>query len=129
MMKRFLRDDRGSVTIEFVLWVPIFALLLMVTADASFMYLTITRMENAARDAARRVSIGQFNTDTIDNYVLSELTDGPYSVSAACSTSDYACVQISRPVNSIVTFGVLTALLGQSVGAETKMRLEPGVSI
>jgi Flp pilus assembly protein TadG len=128
-MKRFLKEDRGSVTIEFVLWVPIFAFLLMLTADASFMYLTITRMENAARDAARRVSIGQYDTTTIDDYVLSELTDGPYAVSADCSTNEYACVQISRSVNSIVTFGVLQALVGQTVGAETKMRLEPGVSI
>lgn len=128
-MKRFARDERGGVTIEFVLWVPVFAFLLMLTVDASFMYLTITRMENAARDAARRVSIGQFTTATIEDYVLSELTDGPYDVSAACSTTDYACVQIVRPVDSIVTFGVLQALVGQTVGAETKMRLEPGVTI
>lgn len=129
MTKRFLRDSRGSATIEFVLWVPVFAFLLMLTADASFVYLTTTRMENAARDAARRVSIGQYDTTTIGSYVLSSLDAGPYTVSAACSTTDYACVTITRPVDSVITFNVLDSIIGQNLAVETKMRLEPGVSI
>lgn len=129
MFDSFLSDDRGSVTIEFVLWVPVFAVIMMLASDASFMYLTMTRMENAARDAARRVSMGQLDTATVSNYVASGLDSGPYSVSAECSTIDYACVQIQRPVDSIVSFRVLTALLGTSIGAEMKMRLEPGVTL
>ncbi len=129
MIRRFLKNERGSSTIEFVLWIPLFALMLMITSDASFVYLTSTRMENVARDAARRVSMGQISTDNIGSFVLSELTDGPYTVDASCSTSDYACVRIQRPVSSIVAFDVLAPLLDKSVRAETKMRLEPGVTL
>ena len=129
MLRGFWSDERGSVTIEFVLWVPLFSLLLMVASDASFMYLTMTRMENAARDAARQVSIGRLATDSVGTYVATGLDDGPYSVSAECSTTDYACIRITRTVDSIVTFGVLSSLIGTSVGAETKMRLEPGVAL
>lgn len=129
MIGRFLKDERGSFTIEFVLWVPLFAFLLMLASDASFMYLTLTRMENAARDAVRQVSIGRLDADTVDSYVAGGLDAGPYEVSIECSTSEIACITISRPVATIVTFDVLSSLVGQSVGAETRMRLEPGVSL
>jgi Flp pilus assembly protein TadG len=129
MIGRFLRDERGSFTIEFVLWVPLFAFLLMVASDASFMYLTVTRMENAARDAVRQVSIGRLDSATVQTYVAGGLDAGPYNVSLDCSTSEVACITITRPVASIVTFNVFSSLLGQSIGAETRMRLEPGVSL
>lgn len=124
---RFLADQRGSATIEFVLWIPVFAALLMLTADASITYLTATRMENAARDAARRVSIGQYDTASIVDYVSAELNNQDYVVTATCTTEDYACVNISRPVDTVITFGILSALLGQSINAQSKMRYEPTV--
>lgn len=129
MFHGFLKDDWGPVTIEFALWVPLFAGLLMLASDASLMFLTSTRMENAARDAARRVSMGELNTASVGNYVVSTLDSGPYAVSAACSAGDYACVRITRPVESVVSFGVLEPLLGTSIGAETKMPLEPGITL
>lgn len=126
---QFLRDERGSFTIEFVLWVPLFAFLLMLAVDASTVYMALTRMENAARDAVRQVSIGRLKSDAVETYVAGGLDAGPYNVSLDCSTAGIACVSISRPVASIVTFDVLASLVGQSVGAETRMRLEPGVSL
>jgi Flp pilus assembly protein TadG len=47
---RFLRDERGSATIEFVLWVPVFMILLVATTDASILYLHHTEMWNVSRD-------------------------------------------------------------------------------
>ena len=129
MHRTFWRDERGSGTIEFVLWVPLFSFLLMVATDASFMYLTMTRMENAARDAVRQVSIGRLQTAAVDTYVAARLDSGPYSVSAACSTADVACIRITRPVNTVVSFNIFSALLGESLGTETRMRVEPGVAL
>ena len=39
-----LRDEKGAVTIEFVLWVPIFASLLVFVTDASIIYMTHSEM-------------------------------------------------------------------------------------
>lgn len=58
----FLRDDGGSYTIEFCLWIPVFLVFLAATVDASLLYLTHNNMWNAARDAARRASVGAFGT-------------------------------------------------------------------
>lgn len=129
MIRCFLAEERGSFAIEFVLWVPLFAFLLMLTSDASFMYLTMTRMENTVRDAARQVSIGRLARNDVPDYVKGQLDAGPYEVSTDCSTSEVACVRVSRAVNSIVAFNVLTALIGKDAGAETRMRLEPGVKL
>ena len=52
----FLRDEQGSYTIEFCLWIPMFLVFLAATVDASLLYLTHNNMWNAARDAARRAS-------------------------------------------------------------------------
>ena len=55
----FLRDERGSYTIEFCLWIPMFLVFLAATVDASLLYLTHNNMWNAARDTARRASTGE----------------------------------------------------------------------
>ena len=125
---RFLSDESGSSTVEFVLWVPLFATLLMMTVDASFMYMNMTRMENAARDGARRLAMGQYDEAAIVPVVLSGLPAGDFNVNANCSTADYACITVRRPSGSMMAFGFFKPLLGQNFGAEIRMRYEPGVT-
>ncbi|MEO1458477.1 MAG: TadE/TadG family type IV pilus assembly protein [Pseudomonadota bacterium] len=55
---RFLRDDRGSLSIEFVLWLPVFVAFLVITSDTSFAFMTHTRMWNAARECTRNIAVG-----------------------------------------------------------------------
>ena len=57
-LRAFISDDRGMATIEFVLWVPVYVILLVAVTDASILYLTHSEMWNAARDTARRISVG-----------------------------------------------------------------------
>lgn len=129
-VRRFLRDERGNATIEFVIWIPWFMFLLLMVADASFLYLDMTRMENAARDGARRLSTGQYDTTNVDTAVLKNLpVANTYTISSNCSTAEYACVAIYRPVNQILAFNFMhwgDAILGEKFGAEIKMRWEPG---
>ncbi len=54
----FLRDEKGAVTIEFVLWVPIFVGLFVLVTDASIIYLTHSEMWSVARDTTRRMTTG-----------------------------------------------------------------------
>ena len=61
----FLRDDRGSQTIEFVLWLPIIGALLVIISYASILYTTHTEMWNVARDTARRMTTGVLATEDL----------------------------------------------------------------
>ena len=62
-MQTFLRDDRGSQTIEFVLWLPIIGALLVIISYASIFYAAHTEMWNVARDTARRMTTGALATE------------------------------------------------------------------
>lgn len=53
----FLSDERGSPTIEFVLWMPLITTLTIVVIDASTLYLTHSDMWIIARDTARRMTM------------------------------------------------------------------------
>ena len=128
---RLLRDEKGSSSLEFVLWVPLFAFLLMLTANASFAYMDLTRMQNVARDGARRIAMGQYDTTTIVAYIRGELPNGDYVIDTSCSTSDYACVNVTRSSDSMLPFTNFLGvgdLLGRTLGSAIKMRYEPGVT-
>jgi Flp pilus assembly protein TadG len=69
----FLRDERGSQTIEFVLWLPIIGALLVVISYASILYMTHTEMWNVARDTARRLTVGTLLPADAEDYARSQL--------------------------------------------------------
>lgn len=60
---RFLRAEQGASTIEFVIWVPVFALLLGLVADAALIYGGQARILRVVQDGNRAMSIGRV-TDT-----------------------------------------------------------------
>jgi Flp pilus assembly protein TadG len=62
LLRRLVRSRAGTVTVEFVIWMPVFVFILALTADACKLYLTQADMFNVARDTARRMSTGQLVT-------------------------------------------------------------------
>jgi hypothetical protein len=63
-LKQLIRnfsDDSGATTVEFVLWVPVFMFILMITVDVSLLFLRQSNLWYVARDAARKASLHQFD--------------------------------------------------------------------
>lgn len=58
----FLRDERGSLTIEFILWIPLILALVVIVINATTLYVTHSEMWNVARDVARQMSTGVIGT-------------------------------------------------------------------
>ena len=126
--KQFIHDDRGSATIEFVIWIPWFMFLLMITTDISFVYYSLTTMANTSRDAARRLSTGEIEPANLTGFVNGKLGGGGYTIDN-CSTADEACVRITRPFSKTAVFGrFLGDLIDKDLSAQTAMRKEPGVT-
>jgi len=127
----FLRDERGSQSIEFVLWIPIFVGLLIIVMDASTLYITQTEMENVARDTARRMVKGlpaaQAEIHALNSMSLREL---PYLVEATFSEDTGAEVVISVETGTVSILGYLTPLTinGATLGARVFMRSDPTVN-
>ena len=132
---KFLRDDRGTATIEFLLWLPIIGALLVIISYASILYTTHTEMWNVARDTARRITTRVLDPGSeAENYAMSQLklydTFGTgYDVSA---TED----KTESTVTVVITLGVADngldagllgafTLVGGTLNARVVMRAEP----
>lgn len=58
-LRRFLRDDDGSVyTIEYVLWIPLFIVLIIATIEMGAMTMRHTQLERALDNTVRMVRLG-----------------------------------------------------------------------
>lgn len=130
---RFLRDETGSATVEFILWVPLIVALLVLVVDVSTIYITHTEMWNVARDTARRMAKGDLTAAEAEAHAADamSLRDFPYSVEAVHdTTTDVVQVVIrlrleeTTIIGGWMLSGPLT-LIGVDMGARVVMRAVP----
>jgi Flp pilus assembly protein TadG len=127
MASRFLRDEQGSATIEFVLWVPVFVILLVATTDATILYLHHTEMWNVSRDVARRVAVGDLTEADAVGVVENEmfLYSSAYTVATSLPTELNVMIQIQTSIADASVFGFFTPVLDRFLTAQVIMRREP----
>ncbi|HSF95368.1 MAG TPA: TadE family protein [Thermohalobaculum sp.] len=127
-MKKFLDDETGSMSVEFVMWIPFLAIMLVIAVDASYLYLSQNQMWNVARDTARRMTTQVIKTDQeAENWAESRLSIYPHNYTVdATSTPAYVSVVISAQVVDLVPFGAFTRrFLARDVFARVIMRQRP----
>ena len=124
----FLRDEKGAVTIEFVLWVPIFVGLFVLVTDASIVYLTHSEMWSVARDTTRRMTTEEITTTAeARDYAAAHLFLGnrTYVIDPDFSTADLN-ITIAIGLDDAAIFGFFfKEILGRSLVASVTMRKEP----
>jgi len=138
-------DDSGATTVEFVLWVPVFMFILMITVDVSLLFLRQSNLWYVARDGARQASLRLITDDaTLQNYVETQGTFGGDRPTATGPTAPLAqnthidttlntvTVVLRVPMVDVGIFGILNIggrviNVGNSgdLVAFVKMRLEP----
>lgn len=124
---KFMHDERGSATIEFVLWVPVFVIILVAATDATTLYLHHTEMWNVSRDIARRVSVGDMSEADAANAVQNEmfLYSDAYTVATSNPTELDVTIMIQTSIADASVFGFFTPVLGRFLTAQVTMRREP----
>ena len=142
---RDFRDDSGATTVEFVLWVPVFMFILMITVDVSLLFLRQSNLWYVARDAARQASLHLIKTDA-ELIAFAETRgtfggDRPTAVDPNAllventhidTTNDTVTVVLRVPMADVGIFGILN-IGGKAINvgnsgnlvAFVKMRLEP----
>ncbi len=123
-IRRFIRDQRGTATIEFVLWVPVYVILLVAVTDASILYLSHTEMWNAARDTARRISVGAITTADAPDRAREKLLLSGRTYTVAASDAGPVIVEISVNVGDASIFGFFEPVLGRQLTARVEMMKE-----
>jgi Flp pilus assembly protein TadG len=65
-LKAFLRQEGGSATIEFVLWLPIVMAILLLVVDSSMLFMSRSHAMRVLQDTNRLYSVGQFTSNQQD---------------------------------------------------------------
>ncbi len=126
-LARLVRDERGMATVEFVLWLPVFATVMLVAIDATVLYLHHTEMWNVARDVARRVAVGDIDENEAKQYVVDNLFlyTHSYWVHTSDPSSEEAMILIQTRVSDASMFGLFGPILDEYLEAAVVMRKEP----
>lgn len=126
-LRRLRRDRRGSSTVEFVLWLPMFAGLIGVVADASLLLHSQARLLDVARDAARQLSIGRIDAAQADAVIAARMgwtTNWSHTVE---ETGEFVTTRLSVPFASVTVFG--DAVFGKgALSAEYTMLREAALN-
>ena len=126
-LRGFLRDDRGTATIEFVLWVPVVVFVLLAVVDATVLYLHHTEMWNVSRDVARRISVGEITESEAVDAIKESLflySDSYYVQTSNPKNLDVH-IYIQTPVSEASVFGIFQPVLGNQIEAYVRTRREP----
>ncbi len=124
-LHRFIRDQTGTATLEFILWVPVYVILLVAVTDASILYLTHSEMWNTARDSARLISVGAMAAADAPDRAREKLVLSGRTYTVAASDTDPVIVEISVNVGDASVFGFFKPVLGRELTAQVEMWKEP----
>ncbi len=125
-VSNFLSDQRGSLSIEFVLWLPAFAFLLLLAADSTMAFMRQSQMWQVSRETARIVSRYGMDELTAETYAATMATIGETvpTVDVGFANAEVS-VAMTMPLASMAPFGVLGFLPSQNVSVTVTHAMEP----
>jgi len=75
-LSKFLRDERGSATVETVIWIPIFCWVLALIVNVSMVVFEKNQAYRIVQNANRILSTGYFQTEAeAESYIRERLAD------------------------------------------------------
>lgn len=131
ILRRKVAAEDGSATVEAVLWIPFFFLLLALIADASFLFHWQAKMIRAVQDTNRALSTGQLtSTDAVEEILIAQYTPLSSHVQAV-STIDTATVPggivrttLSIPARDVNSIGLIARLSNLNLSVTTQHYME-----
>lgn len=113
---RFIREESGNATIEFVVWLPFLTVLIMLITDVTMIAFHRSNVELVIQDANRLRSVGVLTTnEETRQYLISRLTSADGTV---CCTIDagmislYSTSIVRFQISQVDVFGILSRIAG-----------------
>ena len=126
--QRFLRDERGSATIETLIWFPLFVYLLVLITDVSLIYYGKAQALRALQDANRGLSVRQFPTaEEAQAYAESRVHEFSPSATVEVTTSEIDGMIVSRATllaSELMAVGSIPTFAATTVNVSTQHFLE-----
>lgn len=125
-LRAFLSDDRGSVTVEFMVMLPLFTTFMLLAADASLLFLRQTTLMNVARDTARAVARYAMTPAEAQAYAQKAASNGQGTPTATVTVKDgTVTVLITANAQSAAPFGVVSFAVGDEISGVAINVMEP----
>lgn len=125
-LRGFRKDTSGTASIESLIWIPIFVFILVLIADASFIFHGRTQALRILQDSNRAYSVGRFSTtgevkaaalDEISKYTSNATVETTVSSGIITSTMTF-------PATDLMAIGKLDALKNITVTVVSKQYVE-----
>jgi len=124
LLSKFRKDEGGTATVEFVLWLPLIAGIIVGAFDLNIMLMTQSNMYTVARDTARRVSTGELTTTTGKAYALAQLNYMGFDYGVDITDSTDVVVAIKTTLSNVAVLGVMGGEGKYNLTATVTMRSE-----
>lgn len=127
-LRRFARRSDGGITVEFVLWLPIFMAILMLCADSSLLFMRQSNLWSVSRDTARIVSRHGLDSVAAENYARGEARIGDYTPNVSVKIDGLAStvtVSITSRAEELAPFGMIGFALDNTISTLVVQTLEP----
>lgn len=124
ILSRFAKKEDGNATVEFVLWLPLIAGIIVGALDLNMISLTQSNMWTVARDTVRRISTGELNASTGQDYALARLSFLDYTCEVDVTVGTDAVVDISASLTDMAVVGVIGGKQSYAINASVTMRVE-----
>lgn len=119
-MAAFRRDESGSATVEFVLWLPIFFMVFCAATDATLLMHKQTQMIDVARTTSRAVSMGVSSQAEAKAFALRQINSTDQSRVTVTVQNGFVTATLNMPYSDVVIFSAFLAD-DNSLGASVTM--------
>jgi Flp pilus assembly protein TadG len=122
----FRRDERGSITVEFVLWVPLLVAFLLFATDVTLAFMRQSHVWQVSRETARIVSRYGMDEVQAEAFARESGTMGTNvpDVDVRFDGTD-VIVTMSLPTASLTPFNTLGFVLGDRITSRVHHSMEP----
>ena len=117
----FSRDERGSISAESVLWIPVYMVFFALIADVSLMLHAQAKVTRIAQDANRHASTGYLvsETDLEDMIAASMATISPNATIDSTLGAASVATTIEMPVTDLEVVGLFSRFSGITITVST----------
>ncbi|MXU63926.1 TadE/TadG family type IV pilus assembly protein [Oceanomicrobium pacificus] len=117
------------MTVEYVLWLPLFVAILMLVVDVSLLFLTHANMYDVARDTSRRTALGEFaNFSAAETYAETHALVGGHTYTADVDYTgigEEVYTEVSVPMADVGFSRIFAVVFNGTLRARVTQRVEP----
>ncbi len=123
-LRRWKRDETGSLTIEYCLWMPVFLAIIVIVLDTSILFAKHTSLMKLTSSITRQLSVGSLNDGDVTNYMVAEGYNADDFTATVTRPGSEVRLAVEIEVSSLEAAGLYSRLGLQKLTVEAVQRDE-----